>query len=622
MPPVTIQRCLMRVVRHGGWSWGARPRLLVDDALRALPALLAAELARILPPDAEGEVSAPLRVSVRVGLPELRAWLAQAARAVEAAGDPGAAKADGTGPSGAHEGVADKLRRALEAERIAERIAAAAPAPVVASSVPEAASDPRARAAAVLDLLRAWNTAGLLDEMLRALPEAVVAAWHRVLLEPWTEPPRPQPAGDVSAAGRPGAGPSPAERPRLARLASTEEPIAPAPLHARLQERIRAAVHLAVSEGLSPADPAARAAIDAGFTLPPGARDAAASAERPRPAPSRTRRAASGSEVRVASTLPFLLLGPLHRVGWLDLLEATFGGAGLESALPAAAVALATKVLPEPERGWRRTPPAAAAASAFAGDAEPRPDSEVAELARMAAPLAPALDAAVQRSLLDGRRSADPLVLCSAGPVCLLVDPAGSFLLAHAGDPESAAARASESRGPVFVPAEDADARLLAALDAAGATFVTPAPPVRGERWRPVPRTHAPRLFTNGNVVASRPPADDVMLRARGSWRELERRPLPGRPQNPALDRALALAAALSLATIAWELWRQAEPTDAALALARFGDLEGTVHFDGDRVRVRLPLGKRFHDLRSAGFLDDVPRVPWLGFRPVVFAGG
>lgn len=78
----------------------------------------------------------------------------------------------------------------------------------------------------------------------------------------------------------------------------------------------------------------------------------------------------------------------------------------------------------------------------------------------------------------------------------------------------------------------------------------------------------------------------------------------------------------MSLSTIAWELWREREPTDSLLALERFGDLEGTVRFDAATVRVRLPLGKRFRDLERAGLLEDVPQVPWLDGRTVVFSGG
>ena len=82
------------------------------------------------------------------------------------------------------------------------------------------------------------------------------------------------------------------------------------------------------------------------------------------------------------------------------------------------------------------------------------------------------------------------------------------------------------------------------------------------------------------------------------------------------------LVKALALGTIAWELWRAREPTSPRLALERFADFEGTVRFEERQVRVRLPLGKRHRDLEAAGFLADVPRVPWLDYRSVVFSGG
>jgi hypothetical protein len=69
-------------------------------------------------------------------------------------------------------------------------------------------------------------------------------------------------------------------------------------------------------------------------------------------------------------------------------------------------------------------------------------------------------------------------------------------------------------------------------------------------------------------------------------------------------------------------LWRTRERTDPLLALERFGDLDAVVRFDEDRVRVRLPLGKRFRDLKETGLLEDIPAVSWLGFRRVVFSGG
>lgn len=608
MPDVTIHRCVMRVVRRGGWSWGPEPKRLVADVVRALPALLAAELARILPEDAGGEVSAPVRLDVRIGLADLREWARRGARETQ-----GAVAEVG--------GIAAAVRRALAAEMPAARLIAA-PAPGAQPDAAAPVPDAHTRRAAVLNVLVAWRTAGALEELLRGLPDLAIATWHLLLLESGVVP-------EVAAREEPPAravGGGTSQGPTTAGLASLLEPLAEraavaAPID-RLRLRLLAAVELAVVASVPPANASARAAIDACLALEQGDGEARSRTQTRRTAGSGTRRAVSGTEVRVSSALPFLLLGPLRRIGWLDALDATFAAADLENALPALAVALATKVLPEPERGWRRTHAAAACAAAFAGDAEPRPDPEVTEVARIAAPLAPALDAVLRRSLLDGHRAGDPLLLCAAESVWLLVEPEGVFLMAHADDPEAVAARALETAALVFVPAGEADATMLAVLHAAGVTFVTPARPVRGELWHLVRGTHSPRLFTNGRAAAFVPPSETVAARAREVWLAFGRRPLPGRPPEPSLERALTLAAAVALGTISWELWRKREPTDPLLALERFSDLEGTVRFEERRVRVRLPLGKRYRDLKEAGFLEDVPRVPWLGFRPVVFAGG
>ena len=93
MAEVVIRRCMMRVVRHGGWSWGRAPRQLADDAVRALPALVAAELERLLPDDAEGEIAAPLRVEVKTTLADLARWARLSARTDAAHADGAAAMA-------------------------------------------------------------------------------------------------------------------------------------------------------------------------------------------------------------------------------------------------------------------------------------------------------------------------------------------------------------------------------------------------------------------------------------------------------------------------------------------------------------------------------------------------
>jgi hypothetical protein len=56
--------------------------------------------------------------------------------------------------------------------------------------------------------------------------------------------------------------------------------------------------------------------------------------------------------------------------------------------------------------------------------------------------------------------------------------------------------------------------------------------------------------------------------------------------------------------------------------LTRFADLEGTVRFTRDAVRVQVPLGRRHTDLWRGGALADVPDVVWLGGRTLTFSGG
>lgn len=607
MAEVVIRRCVMRVVRHGGWSWGRAPRQLADDAVRALPALVAAELERLLPADAEGEITAPLRVEVKTTLAGLARWARLSAR-MDAAHADGATAADGSTVAalpGQHD-IADGLRHALAGLRLPARIDGAA-ASVRAPATVVAAPAGRRRRADVLALLVAWQAAAGLEALLDALDDAVVRAWHRVVFE--------GPGDAEGETDEDGVAP-----PEAVRVLETFAARARAGGGMRsLRLRLLAAGDLAVRSGAPASRRSVRHLIASALLLPADVAPARP-VERP-PASAASSRATEGSEQRVACALPFLLLGPLHRIGWLGLLDATLAGAQLSALAPALAAALAVKALPEPERGWRRTPDALRAAATFAGDAQPQA-GDGSGLARAMAPLVPALDAVVRRALIDGHPAGTPVLACAVDGGHLVVDPPGVFVMAHAGHDDALAGLLAEAGAPVFVPEEDADTRVLAALDAAGVAFVTAARPVRGEHWHALPPTGAPRLYSNRATSRVAPPEAGVAGRAREAWRALARRPAPGHAADPALDRSLSLAAALSLSTIAWELWREREPTDPLLALERFGDLEGTVRFDARTVRVRLPLGKRFGDLKQAGLLEDVPQVPWLDGRTVVFSGG
>ncbi len=72
MSGIRIHRCRLRLVRHGGWSWGPDPRAFLQVVVRALPALLAAALEDLwpeepeAPEDVEREIAAPVRL--RLGI--------------------------------------------------------------------------------------------------------------------------------------------------------------------------------------------------------------------------------------------------------------------------------------------------------------------------------------------------------------------------------------------------------------------------------------------------------------------------------------------------------------------------------------------------------------------------
>jgi hypothetical protein len=75
----------------------------------------------------------------------------------------------------------------------------------------------------------------------------------------------------------------------------------------------------------------------------------------------------------------------------------------------------------------------------------------------------------------------------------------------------------------------------------------------------------------------------------------------------PDLERVLRAVVGTALGTLAQELWD--EDADAVLALNRLRGLEARVEV-GDRVRVGLPRGQRWLDLRRVGLLDTW-QAPW-----------
>ncbi len=337
---------------------------------------------------------------------------------------------------------------------------------------------------------------------------------------------------------------------------------------------------------------------------------------------------------RIASALPFLLLGPLSRVGYLKALAATMEAANALEATPLFAAALAYKVLAPPARGWRREPGSVEAASTFGLLSQPASEQALVKLARNLPEHLSPLDAALSGALISGHKREQPLLLLrtdsNAESGFLLVDVEGTF-------PIQWAASVAELRqvliqldsSIVLIPQAAAEVELLSWMDEEGFRFVTDAIPTRGEHWRSLRRAPHERWWTNETIMS-----DSALMRTASAMRDaaeeaatLWQALIVERPSIPladksGLDRHLAMAASIALGTIAWELWREREPTTPYLALERFCDLEARVSCSRDVVRVSLPLGKRFHDLRHQGLIDDVNDVPWFNGRTLTFTSG
>jgi hypothetical protein len=636
---VVVRRCTVRVVRHGGWSWGPQPRRLVDQVLAALPGLIAGRLGDLAPDGApDVEISEPVRIVVSLTLADLLA------------------------------GRFDPLRHAaLAAEPLLKPSLASGPArpktPIRPSGTPlleyTSAILAHAHAVTLAQFIGRLFERGELGQFLALLPVNTLEAWYQSLTAPPVGAPGTRPGAAIfpamSADRLPGGTSYPTTD-----VEAPPQGVAAIPETGRSRQ-LRDAINAiaarvsreTASEPLQPVDPAAgfhdrqapagpasvgpqpprigtaaaaatagtpsarRAATTEQIASAPGAVTAARAASAP----------AANTVADVASVLPFLLLDPLAQVGYLSALAPALQPVGLDSQTAAFATALAYTVLRPLERAWRRQPGDLAAAAAFAGLDTPVPGPALTELARVAGPALPALDAVVTRALAEGHTPGEPLVLVGAEGRAdgglLLVDREGLFPVAWADTVAGLLPSWRMCGSPPVLLAPTA-VGALRGLAAAGASFVVATPPAPGERWRRLP-PH--RLWTNDHD-------DPALARHASGYRQAvdltaeliqalagERAAVP-LAASQALGRSLLLAAGLGLGTLAWTLWREREPTDPLLTLERFADLSARVSFEPDRVRVRLPLGPRHSDLSAHGLLADVPGVPWFGDRVVEFSGG
>ncbi|MER6140624.1 hypothetical protein ABT174_11245 [Streptomyces sparsogenes] len=595
---ITVRRCTVTVVRRGGWSWGPDPRGLVRQVVDALPELLADHFAERLAGDGpDVEITEPLTVTVRQGRP---------------------------GGSGRPSGGGPPVEVHFAPVPVVE-VPAETPVPD-AASLQDAFADPFAAepeprtVPGAAALFAELAERGELDALLALLPDETLRAYLLALL-----------GTDDPAAAR-----------LLAELVGRALAAGPAPAEA-LPERLRAAV-----AGLDAAD---LPRVLAGFlasadreeavrlALPlAGPRDRNARSdrtdrtdrplgERPRAAEDTSGARATG-EVRVRSALPFLLAGPLARIGYLDALGPALAGVELAEDAPLFAAALAYKVLGVTARGWRRADGDAEAAAAFAGLGPPVADERLADFARRVRPALPVLDGVLALSVGRGHDPADPLLITGTTHVdggLLLVDAQGMFPIAWAAEAAGLLPHWQTcGRPPALLCEGPLPPGTLRELASAGVPFLTGVRPLRGD---PVARLpwRTPLWAAAGTAPDTRLAAElpDHAERLADLVTALvtERRAVPLAPDG-GLERTVTLAAGLGLATIAWTLWRDRETPDPTAALLRFSDLEATVRYEPGAVRVRVPRGRRHADLLAGGLLADVPDVVWLGGRTLTFSAG
>lgn len=639
---IVIQHCALRIARRGGWCWGVDPRKLLQAAIRRVPVLIASRIGELWPSADEHLITAPLRLRISVRLDEL---LALSADSADGAPTPTAAEA----------ALAQRIEPMLQA--LVRRVAGTA-TPISTSSAPlhEAAGRSQAEfqtvdAGAVLAVLLGWHRqADSLQATLLSFSPAALLSWHDSLFQ------APDPPSSTSF--------DPALRSAL-RLLAAELATMPLPLPggraASLIRRIGLVVRAANQLGLAPADPLLTEALGlhpafelAAAVAAPGTSRVADAARQvplvkaPRhdpPTAANPQRVAAAVQpqpsqqtplqidIKVASALPFLLLGPLSRTGYLQVLSAVFEATQQRQELPCFALALARKVLEPPRRGSLRSADALTAASAFAGQAEAPTDASIAAVARALAAQVSPLDTVVGNVLTEGHTAGRPLLLQAAPSNgqsgWVLCEDDGLFPIAWAERIELLFPRlAALGSELLLVPEAAVMNDLLDRLDDAGFRFVTDAAPARDRTWRAL-HGGSLRVWSNqrdGPALPLLRTAERLAPAAGASaalWQTLavDR---PGLPvaSEAAVERSLALAAALALGTIAWTLWREREAVTPLLALQRFADLDARISFRPDRVQVHLPLGRRFTDLKQAGLLADVADVPWFGGRPLQFAQG
>lgn len=630
---IAIRRCTLRVTRRGGWSWGAESQVLTRAALDRLPALLESWLQRFGGSLPDGhEIMEQVKVTVRLDAKEWREFISGEELSTPTLQHMRSAVDAVLGPA---PGASPELAAAASAStpEVADAAAMSAQSPTALEATSSHTSLPGAALAA---LLNEWQDCGQLAVRLSALPEAVLELWAARLLR----------SRATSVAVRL---PSPEEAAALRRQAEATV------LHmqgGRARQLVRTVLFLQkltreflLAEGdalailrdcwqesceplTTPTSRTPRAAASAESGIAANEEHGLVAGAPPTLLVPARISASAGSEVDVSCALPFLMLGPLSRSGYLTALAAVIDAARAGEWARGFALGLARKALNPPLRGWRRSDEEWAAAAAFAGLHECK-EELIFGAGRVLRPQLPVLNGSVASNLIQGHRaSAAWLLVGGAEGQLLLVDEDGVAPCAAA-PITTLASLVAPTSSLVFVDSEAATDANLDVLDDLQIPYACAASLAHRASVVSFVSRHHGRLWTSahgcqrGRARALAERGADLCAEALANWRAiLEERPALRPGADPAFESALAFAASFALGTIAWTLWHKRERPSPQAALARFADLDARVRIDASTVRVKLPLGGRSWDLRDHGLLADVRGVPWLDGRTVTFGMG
>lgn len=617
MDELVIRRCTFRVVRHGGWSWGGDRRALVDRMTRLAPQLIAARLAELFA-DREGVITEPVRLRIRLPARALHndRLLAEALRVQ---------LTDAPAVRSIAAGAADIP------EHTGQNTGSIAPGETPSDAPPAVLPAPKGLRA----LLLQWRDSGQLLRRLDGISETTAALWTAYL----TNDPRArtdsarqidalvEEAGSIHdrlVAAVPG--PDREARTRLAvlveMLARHGATLAPPDMAATLDR-------LAGTPDSTPAQPPpARSGK-------PSARDQPADAPAARSIPAPTsatvlpaaslRRSAIGTEVQLTSVLPFLALGMLARIGWLDVAAASLEAIALPDHGAVLAAALAERLVPKAGPSTREAEARQRTIACFAGlEYAPAP-AAFAAWNRVAGDGLGALSGFVADEITEGHNPEMPLLVsrlsASRNAPFVLFDADGHYPVALVSGLSALLALLDRFRASVLLVTRDAATpALVAALNRREQAFVSNAPPGRGEQSQRL-RGRA-GLWCNAHDTSDARIADaaaqfETLVDASGS--SLAR--LLPEPEPNALAVTAWLSAAMGLGLLGWKLWRDGEPPNPLLALDRLASLDGTARLMPDALEIRPAIGRRYLDLKQHDALAEIQGVPWLGGRRIRFAG-